>query len=314
MNASTLFQQYSNFIVEKCEYDGVNKVMFMTLVHPENDKKNEVVFKNVKFYNFLLDEQAHQMQEDEDLPSAFVSLETEIENLGVTKHKQDWFKAFDFEFNTRIVCSDFTILLRVGSIEVDGMDVEDYPDIVELPPDNRLFYSDEELEELEQNGQWEESIAYLKTKWEESPNVKSIIFRYAVQNWYALTYKDQCGMDSREQRTALKANLKEVNNYVKRNMATDSNYLWIFGYMMETNPFAFVSVITYTDEVKINGRKLITEAANAEPENLMAQVMALADEKKMNYKKKKKQLKPYLSEYFPGQSAVEKHFLSLFDN
>lgn len=314
MDTKKVFEKFNNFIVSKSVYNELDGKMKLQLTNPEDDSVHEVIFKQITFYNFLIDEATHKIQEQEDLPRAFLEINSESENLGVTKHKQDWFKAVDFAFNTRVVYSDGVVLLKAGAIELDGIDVDAYPEEVDQGDELSVFYTDEELDELEHNGQWEESVVYLKKLWEETPSQRNLLYRYAVQNWYAFTYKEQSGIESKEQRNALKANLKEAHNYAKEHCWSDSNCLWLFGYMMETNPFAFVSVITYIDETKMNGRKLINDAAEMEPENLLAQVEQLAEDKKMIYKKKKKQLAPNLREYFPSNSAVDKYFLEHFES
>ena len=244
----------------------------------------------------------------------FLSISKEDENLGVTKHKQDWFKNYDFTFGYVVICSESIMLVKCDMVELDGMDVEDYPEEVEIVEDTRIFYSDEALDEMERNGQWPETIAYLKQQYEDAPKRKDIVYRFAMQNWYILKFKDICGMDDKDQRTELKNNLRDLRAYAKQEFEEDVNNKWIFGHMMEENPFAFVAVITYTDEMKISGRKLITEAATDDPENLLAQVAFLSNDKKMIYKKKKKQLKPLLAEYFPSASSVDKYFTDYFGN
>lgn len=314
MDANTLFKQFSNFIVEQCEFDAARNEIKMVIKHPEEDVKHEAVFEQVTFCSYLIDEKTHRLQEEEDLPRAFLSVEEEEDSLQITRQKQEWLKDIELVFNTRIVFSDGMMLVNTKQIKVDDMLVEEYPEIEEEPEEGKgLFYGDEELEEMEENGQWEESISYLREKWEHNKRKRNVLFRYATQIWYALTFKEKCGIESKDTRAELKSMLKEVAGFAKQNFAEDTDYLWIFGYMMEANPFAFVSVITYTDEIKLNGKKLINEAANAQPESLLAQVVSLSDEKKMTYKKKKKQLKPYLLEYFPGEYAVDKYFLEFFE-
>lgn len=305
MDTNTLFERYSNYMVTKCDYDAINGVVNMTIQNPEDDSEHQVEFKKVCFYNQMVDVTTQKIQEEEDMPRAFLGITTENENLGT-------FNNFKLEYNFKVACSDCTILLQAESVELDGMVPEDYPEEIVVSDDYNFFYSDEELDEYEENDQWEKTIEYLEEKYKEEPARRDILFRLTVQNWYALTFKDRCGMDTKEQRAALKSRLKDLQAKAKEKFWDDADTLWLFGYMMEVNPFAFASVITYTDEIKLNGRKLINEAANKDPENLMAQVVLLSDEKKMMYKKKKKQLKPLLSKYFPGKSVVEKYFTEYF--
>ncbi len=316
MGANKVFEKFANYIVEESSFDDVSAVMKLTLQNPEDDSTNEILFKNVTYYSFMLDAATHRVQEENDLPRAFVEVSEEAENLGVTKHKNDWFKAFEFNYNVRVVFSDAMILMRMGLIEVDGIDVEAYPEDVseeeDAAKDNSFFYSDEELDEMEHNGQWEESVKYLKQKWEAAPYQKNVLYRYAAQNWYAFTHKEETGMDGKDQKNMLKTNLKEALNYAKEHCWEESDCLWLFGYMMQTGPFAFVAVITYLEDTKNEGRELVNTAAGMIPENILAQVTQLADEKRGAFKKKKKQLAPNLEDYFPTQSALDRYFREYF--
>lgn len=59
--------------------------------------------------------------------------------------------------------------------------------------DNKIFYCDSVLAEMEQAENWEKCIKYLDEKMASNPQDKRVLCRLAAQCWYVLTFWD-CDM------------------------------------------------------------------------------------------------------------------------
>lgn len=178
---------------------------------------------------------------------------------------------------------------------------------------NRIFYDDEILVEYEQQEQWDKCLEYLDQLMYSHPQDKSILYRFAAQSWYVLTFWD-CNMPKcKLNRQEFELNLRIAYSLAKKRWWTDSDCLWLFGYFMCINQMDFPYISSNIFEVERNGNRLINEAYNSNPKNPLAEIIFLADSgNKSKYKAAKDKIFDHISSYFPSGSAVGRYFIEIF--
>ena len=178
-----------------------------------------------------------------------------------------------------------------------------------------LFYDDEVLSQYEQEGQWEKSLDYLNNIIQSKGLQKSVLYRFAAQSWYVLTFWD-CNMPKEQlNREVFELGLKNAYVYAKEQWWNDSNCLWLFGYFMCINQEDFPFISDDYRDVEQYGNSLIFKAYSINPNNQLAEVLYLADSrKKRKYAAAVKNCLKSISCYFPHKSAVEQYFTGIFTN
>lgn len=178
---------------------------------------------------------------------------------------------------------------------------------------SKIFYSDKVICEYECKEQWEECVDYLKEKILLYPNEKSMLYSFAARCWYVLTFWD-CSMPKEKlNRSVFENGLENAYSIAKNNWWNDSDCLWLFGYFMCINQLDFCYVGVNIDEVEREGERLIKKAYTSTPQNLLAEVLYLADHgKKSKYMAAKKKLEIKIDMYFSNQSEVDMYFSGIF--
>lgn len=178
---------------------------------------------------------------------------------------------------------------------------------------NAIFYDDDILAKYEQQEQWEQSVAYLNNLLYCEYQNKSILYRFAAQNWYVLTFWN-CNMPKDKlNRNVFELELKKAYTIAKENWWNDSDCLWLFGYFMCINQMDFPYINTDIREVEKIGNNLISKAYFANSGNQLAEILYLADNgSKKKYMQALKNAKKNISVYFPHKSEVEQYFFEVF--
>lgn len=176
-----------------------------------------------------------------------------------------------------------------------------------------IFYNDDILVKFEQQEQWDKSLEYLNNLMYSQPENKSVLYRFAAQNWYVLTFWS-CNMPKDKlNKEMFKLGLKKAYTLAKEKWWRDSNCLWLFGYFMCINQIVFPYISTDVREVEKEGNNLISEAHSNDPNNQLAEILYLADNgNKRKYVEALKKCKKNITAYFPNQSAVEEYFSEVF--
>ena len=176
-----------------------------------------------------------------------------------------------------------------------------------------IFYDDDILVRYEQQEQWDKSLEYINNLMNSHSQDKSVLYRFAAQSWYVLTFWD-CNMPKEKlNRNVFELGLKKAYTFAKEKWWTDSNCLWLFGYFMCINQMDFPYIDTDIREVEKIGNDLISKAYSNNPNNQLAECLYLVDNgTKRKYMKALKKCKKNITIYFPHQSAVERYFSEVF--
>lgn len=176
-----------------------------------------------------------------------------------------------------------------------------------------IFYDDHVLVKHEQQEEWDKSLEYLNNLIYSSATNKSIVYRFAAQSWYVLTFWDCSMPKDKLNRNIFEEGLKKAYTMAKEKWWTDSDCLWLFGYFMCINQMDFPYISTDIREVEKEGNDLICKAYFNNPNNQLAEILYLADNGcKRKYMQARKKCKKNISVYFPNQSAVEQYFSEVF--
>lgn len=176
-----------------------------------------------------------------------------------------------------------------------------------------IFYDDDILVKYEQYEEWDKTYEHLNNLMCSQSENKSILYRFAAQCWYVLTFWD-CNMPKGKfNKELFELGLKKTYVIAKEKWWNDSDCLWLFGYFMCINPIAFPYVSIDIREVEEEGNHLIAKAYRHNPNNQLAEILYLVDNSnKRKYKKAQKEVKKNIYMYFPHQSEIEKYFLEVF--
>lgn len=176
-----------------------------------------------------------------------------------------------------------------------------------------IFYNDDILTKYEQQEQWDKSSEYLNNLMQTQSQNRSILYRFAAQNWYVLTFWD-CNMPKDKlNRNVFELGLKKAYTYAKERWWADSDCLWLFGYFMCINQMDFPYISTDIRKVEKEGNQLISKAYFNNPNNQLAEILYLADNgNKRKYMEALKRCKKNIAIYFPHQSAIEEYFSEVF--
>ena len=178
-----------------------------------------------------------------------------------------------------------------------------------------IFYDDEMLVKYEQQEQWDKCVEHLNKMMSLNEENKFILYRLAAQSWYVLTFWD-CNMPKdRLNRTLFEESFKHAYFIAKEKCWNDSNCLWLFGYFMYINQWDFSHIDTDVGDIEQEGNRLIIKAYEKDSNNLLAEILYLADSGKWNtYMMAKKKIKKHINIYFPHRSAIEQYFTEVFTN
>ena len=180
---------------------------------------------------------------------------------------------------------------------------------------NAIFYNDEILEKYEEEEQWDKSVEYLSAMVDSQCQNKSVLYRFAAQCWYVLTFWDCSMPKDKLNKVIFETSLTKAYVLAKEKWWTDSNCLWLFGYFMCINQMIFPYISTDFREVEREGNRLINNAYSNNPNNQLAEVLYLADAKnRRKYLAAIKKIKKSIKMYFPHQSAVDQYFAEIFSN
>lgn len=72
-----------------------------------------------------------------------------------------------------------------------------------------IFYDDDILVKYEQQEQWTQSVAYLDNLLRSKPENKYVLYRFAAQCWYVLTFWDCCMPKDKLNRNVFEFGLKK---------------------------------------------------------------------------------------------------------
>lgn len=178
---------------------------------------------------------------------------------------------------------------------------------------NAIFYDDDILVKCEQYENWDKSLEYLNNLLCSKPENKSVLYRFAAQCWYVLTFWDCCMPKDKLNRNVFEFGLKKAYETAKENWWNDSDCLWLFGYFMCINPMIFSYISNDIREVEKIGNNLISEAYFADPHNQLAEILYLADNgSSRKYMQALKNAKKNIPVYFPHKSEMDKYFFEVF--
>lgn len=174
-----------------------------------------------------------------------------------------------------------------------------------------IFYYDDILAEYEQYEEWDKTYEYLNNLMCSRADNKFILYRFAAQCWYVLTFW-VCDMPKKKMNKELfELGLKKA--YFLAKEWNDSDCLWLFGYFMCINPMVFPYVSIDIREVEEKGNALITKAYHDNPNNQLAEILYLVDNgNKRKYRQALNKCKENIAMYFPHQSEIEKYFYEVF--
>ncbi len=181
---------------------------------------------------------------------------------------------------------------------------------------SEIFYDDDILDEYEKQEEWEKSVEYLCELMSNQPLNKSILYRFAAQNWYVLTFWYCCMPNERMDRTLFELGLKKAYIIATEKWWNCSDCLWLFGYFMCINPIDCLCLSDMSNdiiELEKEGNNLIEKAYCIDSKNQLAEMLYLCDNGSMRkYKKAKQKYKENIGQYFPRQSQIEQYFSKIF--
>jgi len=169
-----------------------------------------------------------------------------------------------------------------------------------------IFKINHELEVLEQNEEWDKARELLYNEWNTDKSDLEKLLRVGTECWYVLTYWERIKSDGLC-REMFSITLTEMKNCGDIRFRTSDSFLWVFGYMISLFPYWFNDFDGDIYRWEDHGKCMIRQAVQLQPENIIAKMLCLV-EGSAEYERACVGVRDILSDYFPGNSAIEKYF------
>jgi len=165
----------------------------------------------------------------------------------------------------------------------------------------------DEINSLENKQEWQAAKDILFKEWSKNKDDLSILIRLGTLCWYVLVFWERINTNGANE-TDFYNTLDIVTSYGLDKFSDNTEFLWIFSYMISSFPYYFGDYCEYENLAK----KMIEKAHKLSPNDPLITMLLLNDESD-EYYALCKEVANSLKDRFKEDNSINRYFKNVFD-